>query len=383
MIYKTYGKTNKQVSAVGFGGMRFDLEKSDEENAKLLLYAWDQGINYFDTAPGYCNDQSETIFGIALKQLHAQGRAPYVATKGWPEKCDTVEKSCQAVEKSLKKLQVDKIDFYHIWCVREMGVYDLAMRPGGQYEGLLKCQEKGLIDHIVVSTHLQGNQANQILQKNEFDGILLGVNILNFPYRWQAVQGAYDMGYGVVAMNPLAGGIIPNNEDKFQFLCRTPDETPTEAALAFCVGCPQITVTLNGFTTREHIDTACKVADSSQPLSEADIDRVRKHLGDNLNEICTGCGYCLADCPKKIPIASYMLVYNNYQMFNHTDQEMAQDIKNNKGYGILVGAPPASDCIACKRCLDNCTQHLNIVERLEKIAHWEELIKQQEQQNQP
>jgi aryl-alcohol dehydrogenase-like predicted oxidoreductase len=69
MLYSEYGKTGAKVSAVGFGGMRFDTSRSNEENAQLLLYAQSKGINFFDTAPGYCNDMSEDIFGIALAYL--------------------------------------------------------------------------------------------------------------------------------------------------------------------------------------------------------------------------------------------------------------------------------------------------------------------------
>ena len=69
MIYKKYGNIGKEVSAVGFGGMQFDETKSNEENATLLQYAFDKGINYFDTAPGYCSDRSEDIFGIGIDLL--------------------------------------------------------------------------------------------------------------------------------------------------------------------------------------------------------------------------------------------------------------------------------------------------------------------------
>ena len=71
MIYKTYGQTGRRVSAVGFGGMRFDLTQSNEDNAGLLRYAVDRGINYLDTAPGYCQDQSEDIFGQAIRDMAA------------------------------------------------------------------------------------------------------------------------------------------------------------------------------------------------------------------------------------------------------------------------------------------------------------------------
>ncbi|MHC5173275.1 MAG: aldo/keto reductase, partial [Planctomycetota bacterium] len=257
MIYKPYGRTGIEMSAVGFGGMQFDTTRSKEENATLIEYAVDQGINYLDTAPGYCQDQSEDIFGLAIQHMAHKRDNFYVSTKAMPEEFDTAKKAQKQVDKSLKRLKTQRIDFYHVWCVRRLDQYELAMKPGGQYEGLLKCKEQGKIGHIVVSTHLRGPEVGTILEKNEFEGVLLGVNILNFLYRWDGVQAAHDMGLGVVAMNPLAGGVIPRHADRLAFLA-SEGETPTEAALRFCISCPQITITLNGFTTKEHIDMACR-----------------------------------------------------------------------------------------------------------------------------
>ncbi|MFA5240538.1 MAG: aldo/keto reductase, partial [Phycisphaerae bacterium] len=247
VIYKTYGKTGLSVSAVGFGGMRFDTSHSDGDNALLLPYAFERGINYFDTAPGYCDDHSEDIFGLALSKMKSQREKFYVSTKGMPENFDTADKAVAAVEKSLSRLKCDYLDFYHVWCIRRVDQYELAMRPGGQYEGLLRCKEKGLIRNIVISSHLRGPEIVRIIEKREFEGILLGFNILNFLYRWEGVEAAHQAGMGVVAMNPLAGGVIPQNEKQLAFLAEA-GETPTEAAIRFCVSCPQITVTLVGFT---------------------------------------------------------------------------------------------------------------------------------------
>ncbi|MFW6257091.1 MAG: aldo/keto reductase, partial [Bacillota bacterium] len=70
MLYKEYGNTGKKVSALGFGGMRFDVENNSiEVNAELVRKASELGINYFDTAPGYCNDKSELIFGTAFTDM--------------------------------------------------------------------------------------------------------------------------------------------------------------------------------------------------------------------------------------------------------------------------------------------------------------------------
>jgi predicted aldo/keto reductase-like oxidoreductase len=366
LIYKIYGKTGKKVSAVGFGGMRFDTNKSIEENAELIRYANSKGINYFDTAPGYCDDKSELIFGEAFKNMPSQF---YVSTKGMPTRFDTAEKAIAAVKKSIERLGVKKIDFYHIWCIRKTEHYELAMKPGGQYEGLLQCQKDGLIDHIVLSSHQTGNEVKNILEDGKIEGVLLGVNILNFPYRWEGVQNAYDMGYGVVAMNPLSGGAIPQHEKELEFITNG-DETATEAALRFVISCPQITIALNGFTTKEHIDMACRIADEAKPFTDEEIKKIGKKIGASMNEACTGCGYCNV-CPKDIAIPSFMQVYNEKHVFHKTDEDMKNMLNNAYEWGILAGKKgTAKDCISCGLCEKECTQHLPIIERLKKFEQW-------------
>jgi len=371
MIYKQYTKAGIKVSAVGFGGMRFDEKKSNEENAQLLHYAREKGINYFDTAPSYCSDTSDDIFGIAIDQMSDVRDQIYVTTKGMPTIHYTADKARAAVETSLKRLKTDYLDFYHVWCIRTMDQYELAMKKGGQYEGLMKCKEEGLIKNIVVSSHLPGNNIETIINSGNFAGVLMGVNILNFPYRWQGVQAASDGGYAVVAMNPLSGGMIPKFEKELSYLARE-GETPVEAAIRFCVSCPQITITLIGLTTKEHIDMACKVADNSSPFTQEDIDRVKSHVSENMDAICTGCGYCMKCCPNDIPIANYMQFYNDKAMFGKSEKELIEETKFHHEWGLLVDRKAsAADCIQCGECETECTQHLHIIERLGEIADWE------------
>jgi len=381
MIYKNYGNTDKKVSAIGFGGMRFDETRSNGENAELLLYAFEKDINYFDTAPLYSDDRSEDIFGLACYLLKDQRDKFYVSTKAMPEEFNTSKKAIGAVEKSLKRLNCEKIDFYHVWCVRSMAQYELAMKKGGQYEGLLKCKEKGLIDHIAISTHLRGPEVKKIVDGGHFDGILLGMNILNFPYRWEGVKAAYDVGMGVVAMNPLSGGVIPQNEKQLSYLA-TENETPTETALRFCLSCPQITVTLNGFTTKEHIDIACKAANNCKPFSADDINAIKAHISENMNSLCTGCGYCMSTCPKHLAIASYMQIYNEKLMEQKHDKDMIKSVDFHHDWGLVANSDVRADeCTLCKKCEQSCTQQLEITKRLEEIAGWESQLKEQKKKS--
>lgn len=371
MRYKVYGKTGKSVSCVGFGGMRFDLSKSNEENAELLHYANSKGINYFDTAPGYCEDRSEDIYGIALKNMPGDY---FVSTKAMPTSFDTAQKAKDQVRRSLDRLGVDKINFYHVWCLRKMDHYELAMKPGGQYEGLLELQAEGLIDHIVCSSHQPGSEIRTIVEDGKVEGVLMGVNILNFPYRWDGVKACNERECGVVVMNPLNGGTIPTHEKELAFLA-SEGETPTEAALRFSIACPEITISLVGFTTREHIDMACRIADEAEPFTREDLERIRDRVGENMNAACTGCGYCM-DCPVDIPVSSYLQFYNEKQLFGKSDEDMIKALDFQHNWGLLVGRKAeAADCIECGACEDACTQHLPIIERLKEIAEWEEKAK--------
>lgn len=363
MIYKTYGKTGNEVSAVGFGAMRFDLEKDIQENVDLVLYAAKKGINYFDSAPGYCDDKSETIVGKALVQLPRSSY--FVTTKFDPMHGKCKKDYLDALSKSLDTLKTEYIDYYHMWCLKKMEHYEFAISPGMQYEALLEAQQKGLIKHIVCSSHQTGSEIKQIADDGKVEGILMGINILNYSYRWTGVEACVENNLGIVAMNPLSGGIIPQNEDILQFLSRGTD-TPTQAALRFCISSP-ITVTLNGFTTREQIDMACDIADNSTPYSAKDLHDIGKNLSDSANSICTACGYCIEGCPVNINIPGYMQFYNKKKLFNEDDDALKKGIEFEYNWGTLVTSARANECIECGNCEVECTQHLDIIERLKYI----------------
>ena len=116
MIYKEYGATGKRVSAIGFGGMRLPNPRRHEEGIALLHAARRAGINYFDTAPYYCEDHSEAIFGEALRTMPPAPAPLYVSSK-----CSEPDGAAfrRGLEKSLQRLGLSRIDFFHVWCVMD------------------------------------------------------------------------------------------------------------------------------------------------------------------------------------------------------------------------------------------------------------------------
>ena len=111
MEYRTYGTTGEKVSVLGFGGMRFEDPYNLEKSACAVLRAFEKGVTYFDTAPGYCRDQSEKIIGHAVKEMKKTGKTFYVSTKS--SKADGNELR-RDLEQSLKRLNVDVIEFHFL-----------------------------------------------------------------------------------------------------------------------------------------------------------------------------------------------------------------------------------------------------------------------------
>ncbi|KAB3532103.1 aldo/keto reductase [Alkaliphilus serpentinus] len=360
MIYRPYGKTGKEVSVIGFGGMRFG--KDEDYAAEVVRRANELGINYFDTAPFYCNDRSQDIFGKAFKKMPGQF---YVSTKSSVNKEDTADKVRWRIEDSLMKMGLEKINFFHMWCIMDLNHYERVMTPGGAYEGALKAKEEGLIDHLVFSTHCKGEDIEKIINDDVFEGVLLGYNVINHPYRQRGVDAALKKGIGVVTMNPLGGGLIPQHKDYFSFLTEREGETVSQAALRFNAAQEGITVVLAGMSSIEEVEENVEVANHPITVSKEKYYEINSRLGEEMNSLCTTCGYCLK-CPQKIMIHHYLEAYNLAILDG--EEAMVRHLNWLKEIGTIKDTNPLpSECIACGACETLCTQKLPIIERLKAV----------------
>lgn len=366
MIYKEYGKTGKKVSAIGFGGMRFlkeDYENGYDKAAEVVHKAFELGVNYFDTAPYYCDDKSEEIMGHAFRTMPREQY--YVSTKSMVSAEPTADDVLRRIENSLHRLGLDKIDFFHMWCILNLEQYDKIMVKGGAYEGAVRAKEEGLIDHIVFSTHCDGAEIEKIVSDGYFEGVTLGYNAANFAFRQQGIKAAYQKGLGVVTMNPLGGGLIPQNPNLYGFLKTSSDETIAQAALRFNAGHKEISVVLAGMGTIAEVEENVKAGEAFAPIEDSDIEKMSANLKEYMNHLCTGCQYCLG-CPVDIEIPKFMEAYNKYLIENKPDAAL-----NTIQYHWHMNQEDAGKCIECGACESQCTQKLPIIQRLKEIAAME------------
>ncbi len=359
MLHKEYGRTGKILGAIGCGGMRLPHPENPEEGIAILHAARRAGINYFDTAPYYCDDRSEAIFGEALRTMPPAPLPLYVSSK-----CSRPEAAefRRGLERSLERLGLARIDFFHIWCVMDPADWRSRV-DGGALAAALKAKEEGLIGHVCVSTHMTGPEIERMLADHpEIEGVTLGTCAINFPYRLQGVQAARRLGRGVVAMNPLGGGLIPQHPDAFDFIRGPDDPDVVTAALRFLVSDPAITTALVGFSSVAHVEAAVRAVESFEPYGPEHLENLRARIQQDFNEMCTGCGYCLP-CPQGIPIPRYMDVHNLMQLGASADE-----IRGRLKYHWDMTPAQAAECVECGQCEARCTQHLPIIDRLKKVA---------------
>jgi predicted aldo/keto reductase-like oxidoreductase len=357
MIYRPFAQSTTELSIISFGGMRFPDPINLDASAELVRYAWQQGINYFDTAPLYCGKRSEAIFGHALKDLPRDSFL--IGTKCSRPSASELRRS---LEQSLKLLQLDSIDFFYIWYLLDRDDWHRRLDQGA-VTAALAAKEEGLIKNLVCSSHMNGDDLAEVLATGYFSGVLLGYNAINFPYRQAAVEQAGDQGLGVITMNPLGGGLIPRNPQHFSFLKNRPEESIVSAALRFNLSHPSITSALVGFTSTIEVDEAVAAIEDFHPYSAAERSHLEGHLHETFSDLCTGCGYCLP-CPVDIPIPKFLDAYNQLILSHGDDTNVTDRFRLHWNIDRRL----AANCTQCEACEARCTQHLPIIQRLRELA---------------
>ncbi|MBC8236391.1 aldo/keto reductase [bacterium] len=172
MQYRKFGNTGMVVSALGFGCMRLPMEGGhvkEEYSIKMLRRAYKLGVNYFDTAEGYCSSESQIVLGKAVREMDRN--KVYVSTKNG-YKGDSGSEWRRRLETSLSRLDVDYIDVYHSHSLS----WDAFQRgfgvKGGPLNEAQKAKEEGLIRHIAFSTHDSAENIIKLINTGAFESMV-------------------------------------------------------------------------------------------------------------------------------------------------------------------------------------------------------------------
>ena len=372
MNYREFGKTGEKISALGFGCMRFPEYRKDEKNYvdqdkvdEMIAHAYARGVNYFDTAPYYCNSNSEAALGHAVKDFRDK---ILLSTKCPIGDNIDADEYRRMLEQSLTRMGTDHIDFYHFWSLNR-GSYDNIVLGHGLLEAAAKAKEEGLIRHISFSFHDSADVLRYIFDTSESRGVKMESLLCQYNLLDRAnedmIRYANEKGLGTVAMGPVGGGRLAAPTDLYAKLTGKPSIATYELAFKFCLGNPHLSCALSGMQNTDMVEKNAAVASDDMAFSEEEWEQ----LGAAMEQIkkfselyCTGCKYC-QPCPAEINIPHIFEIYTYYNVYglrDHAKHMMQRYIKD--------GGKLFSDCRQCGLCEKKCPQHLEIRRELERVC---------------
>lgn len=414
MTMRTTPTTGDKVSLLGFGMMRLpsksgksaregeDEEIDQEMVNKMVDYALEHGVNYFDTSPAYCKGFSERATGIALKR-HPRNKY-FIATKlsNFAPESQTRENSIAMYHNSLKELQTDYIDYLLLHGIGMGGMEDYERRyvNNGVLDFLLQERKAGRIRNLGFSYHGDVKVFDYLLSRHDeykWDFVQIQMNYLDWkhakeinPFNTDA-EYLYDelkkRGIPAVIMEPLLGGRLSNVPDPIvaRLKQREPERSVASWAFRFAGTYDGVLTVLSGMTRMEHLKDNLISYAPLEPLTDEEL----QFLQDTATEIvkyktipCNDCKYCMP-CPYGIDIPAILLHYNKcISEGNMTDSTQDENYRKARR-AFLVGYDrsvpklrQANHCIGCSQCAPHCPQRIDIPKELHRIDAYVEQLKQ-------
>ena len=367
MICRVLGRTGLKVSQLGFGAMRLPMKgegassRVDRDLAIPMIHrAFEAGVNYIDTAVGYCNGDSQRAVGEALKAWRDRVT---VSTKNHDYGTD--EKAWwKNLENSLERLGVDCIDIYNHHGIG-WNRYTQEVEPRLN-KWMFKARDQGLIKHICCSFHDNNEALTKLVDCGYPESITLQYNMLDRQLE-EGIARAHEKGIGIVVMGPVAGGRLGASSDVLEKLIPGVKRVP-ELALRFVLANPNVSAAISGMSTMQQVQENLATGTDATPLSDADKAAIDEHLTrmKKLADLyCTGCGYC-EPCPNEINIPQIFTAYNQARVYGLWD--LARRTYARIGKGPRAKSKQADACKECGECEKKCPQKIAIRDQL-KEAH--------------
>lgn len=373
MLYRKNTKNGDELSALGFGCMRFPMNGNSIDWPRSIAMIRDcieKGVNYFDTAYFYNGGKSETLLGEALSGGYRE--RVKIATKLPPFMVSKLEGAKKILETQLTKLRTDYIDYYLLHMLSDKATFD-RMVSIGVMEWLEQLKKEGTIKNIGFSFHGSKSDFEQLITAYPWDFCQIQYNYLdeNNQATKSGLMLAHSLGIPVIIMEPLRGGRLVMNLPKEvteEFNRFDPKRTPAEWALRWIWNHPEVTVILSGMSDEAQIEENVRIASEATAgsLSEEELavfDRVKAIMLEKTKVPCTGCGYCMP-CPSGVNIPGCFSAYNDKYLLGGKRNVF----KYVQTLGLMSKKPAyASLCTECGKCERHCPQNISIRKELKTV----------------
>lgn len=321
------GRTNLMVSRAGFGALPIQRVSFDEAR-ELLLTAYENGINFFDTARMYTDSEEKIGYALAAKRKHI-----IIATKTHALDVRTFEEHLTI---SLRNLKTDYIDIYQIHHPKKLP------RPAdesGLYEALLRSQAQGKIRFIGISSHRQ-DVSTAALETGLYDTLQYPLNCLSSADDVRICQLAKVKNVGFIAMKAMSGGLLLNARATFAYLRQYDHVVP-----------------IWGVQRMSELNEILELEKNPPVLDDEIYQTIERDRQELAEDFCRACGYCLP-CPAEIPIpmaARMGLLLRRMPWQQFMSDEWRQNMER------------IEQCTECGNCREHCPYGLDTPNLLRKM----------------
>lgn len=364
MIYNDFKECS--ISRLGFGLMRLPLNEdktiNKEETFKMVDYAINHGVNYFDTAYPYHEGDSELVIGEALSRYERDSF--YLATKYPGHQTDTSYNPAEVFEDQLKKCRVDYFDFYLLHNVCEKSIDTYLDKRWNIIPYFIEMKKQGKIKHLGFSSHAGIDCLKDFLNKwgDEMEFCQIQFNYLDYTLQHgkEKLEILEKCGIPVWVMEPLRGGKLANLDEGLTK--RLDGRNPAAESFRFIASFPNIKVILSGMSNYTQMVENVATFENYEPMNKEEAD-VLLAIAEELKQgvPCTGCRYCIDNCPMGLGIPELMNAYNDIAVNKSafTPAMYMQSLPDEK-------RPTA--CIGCGACAAMCPQKIDIPDVMSKLS---------------
>lgn len=356
MQYRRLGKTNLEVSVIGFGAIK--LPRVEETVATAALNrALDLGINFVDTARAY-HDSEEKISRALQGRRDEYVLATKTAQRGEHE-------ALGELETSLGNLRTDHVDLWQLHTVSTWDQWEQISAPDGAIAAGRKALQQGKTRHFGITIHRDWAVMRAAIQSGVFESIMVAYSALDSEgVGAQILPLAAEHDLGVIVMKGLSGGQLAQPLETRVPGLGGPDAV-VAGALRFVLGGPAVTTVIPGMTCVREVEENVAVGAGFAPLTEKELEELRRLIGGRqkayrYGQVCLRCGYCLP-CPQGINIPEVLRAADMKRDYPDELKPMGDAL-----WESLEVHP--EECVECRRCVEKCPGGVDIPAKLREAA---------------
>ena len=361
MIYKPFKDIS--LSCLGMGNMRlpqrWDLPGHPidrDKGREIIDLAMKNGINYYDTA--YVYGDSEQFLGEIMADYKRDSF--YLATKfniG-------ANPDYKAVfEEQLKRCNTDYFDFYLLHAMGD-GNRERYINSGC-IEYFDEMRKQGKIRYFGYSAHASHEALKAFSGFRDWDFTQIQLNY--YDWLFSGTKGEYEIlkerNVPVIVMEPVRGGRLASLTPEAEAILKEahPDWSIASWAFRWVKRLSQVQVVLSGMSNLEQMRDNINTFSDDRALTDEEeklLFKACEMFKSQIQVPCTGCRYCVDNCPSQIDIPKMMEIGNKFRINGEWALHPLRD--TNK--------PTPKDCVGCGACTTHCPQGIDIPALMSEMA---------------